>query len=243
MKNLDTKTVYETKDYDLFVMFDRNRPLKNKGRKFLKLKDSISNFGLINPIIIDNNYLVVDGQHRLDICKQLNISVSFIYRPDTIKALTSLSNDRENWQVENYAFYYSNNPSYNKLLNYRQETRLSLNAIHALIKGKEIDAFLFKSGKFSLNKQEEAKFLKTYPILEEIVNLEKGIHKKALTRTRVISSLSRLISHGKYNHKHFVNKLRNKLRIPSVNTKEDAVNLLLDIYNKNLSAKNKISLG
>jgi ParB-like chromosome segregation protein Spo0J len=52
----------ETKQYTKFNILDHNRELNNTNLK--KIEESILEKGLQVPIIIDENYNIIDGQHR-----------------------------------------------------------------------------------------------------------------------------------------------------------------------------------
>ena len=56
--------VYQTKDYDIFQCIRGNRNININN--VLKIAISIKKMSQIEPIVIDSNFFVIDGQHRLE---------------------------------------------------------------------------------------------------------------------------------------------------------------------------------
>lgn len=73
-------TVYLTTNYDQFRVLDGNRAVT--ATRVNKIKKSIQTVGYIpNPIIINENYEVIDGQGRLQACRELQEPIAFIKVP------------------------------------------------------------------------------------------------------------------------------------------------------------------
>ena len=71
----------KTTDYNIFnnVIGNRNIDRRNRAR----LKKSIEIIGIQQPILVNQNNTINDGQHRLDIAKELGIEVPYIISHDT----------------------------------------------------------------------------------------------------------------------------------------------------------------
>ena len=68
--------VRETYEYDLFSFLDGNRPVNSSNYK--ELKASMTEKYLMCPIIVNENYEIIDGQHRYSACKELGLPVYYI---------------------------------------------------------------------------------------------------------------------------------------------------------------------
>jgi hypothetical protein len=74
--------VKKTKKYNIFKYILGNRPINENNKK--RLEVSIDKIGQQMPLLVaekdslDNKYPIIDGQHRLEALKTLNISVDFI---------------------------------------------------------------------------------------------------------------------------------------------------------------------
>ena len=44
-----------------------------------KLKKSIKNKGLINPIMVNQKLEIIDGRHRLKACEELGVAVKYTF--------------------------------------------------------------------------------------------------------------------------------------------------------------------
>ena len=83
---LDTNTIHTTNKYDFFLI-DGNREIKSV--KIKNLTESIKKYGLINPININLDKNIIDGQHRFLSCKALNIPLRYIVSDTKDKEIVS----------------------------------------------------------------------------------------------------------------------------------------------------------
>ena len=70
-----------TNTYSIFNKVIGNRDLDKNNLQ--RIKASIKEIGLQMPILVNKNNSIVDGQHRLQAAKELNIPVSYIISKDT----------------------------------------------------------------------------------------------------------------------------------------------------------------
>lgn len=77
-KNVEiVDNVYRTKDYTLFKRLGGNRIINDSHVE--QIKKSIESNGYIrSPIIVNENMVVIDGQHRLEAVKRLGLPVEFV---------------------------------------------------------------------------------------------------------------------------------------------------------------------
>lgn len=68
--------VYLTRDYDKFRTLQGNRFLRLAHVK--RLAESFSEKQLVCPIIVNDNYEIIDGQHRFMVCKELELPIHYI---------------------------------------------------------------------------------------------------------------------------------------------------------------------
>lgn len=69
--------IYETKEYSMFKYLNGNREIKKSNVD--KIIDSIKENGYIeNPILVNNHLEIIDGQHRLQALKELNLPVHYM---------------------------------------------------------------------------------------------------------------------------------------------------------------------
>lgn len=100
--------ILKTENYDAFKSITSNREV-SRGH-VAKLVDSITTKNLLylNPIIVDEDMNVIDGQHRLEACKQLSIPIHYVIS-GTIKKedLKNLNSVQKSWTTMDYINYFT----------------------------------------------------------------------------------------------------------------------------------------
>ena len=108
--------IYITDDYDKFKKLTGNRDVK--GTK--KIVASIKSVGyVLSPILVNENFEVVDGQNRLEALKQLELPVPYIIQNGIgIEECRHLNIGQSNWNTTQFIRSYaeSGNESYIRLL-------------------------------------------------------------------------------------------------------------------------------
>ena len=113
--------IHTTNNYN-FLMINGNREIKSL--KIKNLSESIKKYGLINPININVQNQIIDGQHRYLSCKALNEPIKYIISNISNKEIVSLIRDinsvQTNWNNKDIGYAYSintsNKESYKKYL-------------------------------------------------------------------------------------------------------------------------------
>lgn len=118
--NQEVNKVYKTNDLSVFNQIKGNRP--PNPQHIRRLCDSIKKYGILqNPIIVNENMDVIDGQHRLLAAKESNSSIYFIvvngYKLEEVQVLNL---NQKNWTRIDFMEGYANMgiESYVKLRNF-----------------------------------------------------------------------------------------------------------------------------
>ena len=102
----EVKRVFETTNYKQFKTIKGNRDINIANLK--RLEKSMKGNYLMSPILVNENYEVIDGQHRLKCCVSLSLPVRFIivdgYGVDEMQALNTISN---NWKFNDFINCYA----------------------------------------------------------------------------------------------------------------------------------------
>ena len=108
--------IYTTNDYDKFKKLEGNRDVK--GTK--KIVSSINKVGyVLSPILVNENFEVVDGQNRLEALKTLELPVPYIVQKGIgLTECRHLNIGQSNWNTRQFIESYaeSGNESYIRLL-------------------------------------------------------------------------------------------------------------------------------
>lgn len=110
--------IYETKNYDKFVIYNWNRDISKSTLNKIH-KSVIENGWRIEPIIVNEELGIIDGQHRFTYAREHDLPVYYI----TIKGLTKddcqmMNAIRTNWQQTDYIKFYAiqGNSNYSNLM-------------------------------------------------------------------------------------------------------------------------------
>ncbi len=104
-------SVKHTLNLDQFRFHDRNRRLNDSHIK--KLAASIERIGLKNPIIVTNNGVVLDGQHRLEAIKYINktaqkpLRLPYIKKNMKISDIAEMNGHQIQWRITDWIHYHA----------------------------------------------------------------------------------------------------------------------------------------
>lgn len=177
--------IYKTKDYNIFKKHHGNRNISEKMLKMLK--DSILHKNLLEfrPILVNSSMEVMDGQHRLNAARDLDLEIYYrIYDEYQSKDIILLNNNQKSWSYDDYCNYYENeaNINYLRLRRFCESNGLSISAGYIFLNGvngqnKNKD---FKEGKFIF--PEEDSFLQKQSILEKTSQILEFIKNLYVTK-------------------------------------------------------------
>jgi len=224
-------------NYDLFKISKKNRKLDKL--QISKLKNSISEFWYLefNPIIINEDYEIIDWQHRFEACKQLKLPILYVIQKwDTDKIMIWLNTTSKNWGLQDYIDHYAELgvkwyiyfKEFAKKYNLKLTVALVILTSHQTNTGRAIKNW------FEFNKIEYA------DRIAEIINEFKFILDFAENRTFTRAIIKLYIKAWE----KWINKL---LENPMIIRKQmnifDYCNVFENIINKWVHSNNKISLS
>lgn len=163
--------VFKTYDYSKFKRVVGNREVKVTK----KLRNSIMEKGIINPITVTKEGYVIDGQHRLQVAEETGIPIEYKVMVNTSEGSDILQevNISKQWGIRDYIHKYGEegNTEYTKLIDvYTSVKGKPLTAIVSLGMGNRILTVassgykdIITEGKFKFyNYNEFLEYLKVY---------------------------------------------------------------------------------
>jgi hypothetical protein len=111
--------VNETNDYSMFRTLEGNRHVNKLHVK--RLRESFQKAYLLSPIIVNEKFEIIDGQHRFEAAKQIGVPINFLIAPKYgLKEVQMLNENMKNWKKEDYLNAYCDlkNPEYLKFRNF-----------------------------------------------------------------------------------------------------------------------------
>lgn len=115
--------VFTTKDYSIFKRLKGNRDIPES--RIGKIVNSIQEIGWIrNPIVVNDNMEVIDGQGRLTALQRLGLPVEYVIAPGAgTEACIRMNMDMVNWGLNDFIKSYAEqgNINYQRLLSLMQK--------------------------------------------------------------------------------------------------------------------------
>lgn len=157
-----TQGIQQTKNYDMFKKHDSNRPINET--KVRSLMDAIteSNRLHLKPIIVDDKMRVIDGQHRLEAAKRLEVAIYYILDKELKdKDMAIFNANQSAWKLAEYHNFFvtQGHPEYRKLEEFTKRHKMSLQEYMKLdnFGRKSVNSNNFRHGKFIMPTDEEQK--------------------------------------------------------------------------------------
>ncbi len=243
--------VRETKDYSKFKLIGGNRRINLLHVR--RLVESFKLNHLVSPIIINEKFEIIDGQHRLKASLETRSPVYYIVVPGYyIEEVQIYNVNQKNWTKMDYLKLYCDKgmPEYLKCREFMDKFpsfgiqpterlltfRGSNNFRMIQINGEKAGARDFEEGRLSI-----PDLKKSYTYAYRVLDFRS--HYKNFNRGTFISALLAIFSNKNYRHGEMIKKL-NSCPIditdqPNISTYKL---LLEDIFNWHRREDNKVSL-
>lgn len=125
----------QTINYDLFKFKSNNRKISESNIN--RLKKSIQEIGYLNskPITVDKNLFIIDGQHRFEACKRLQLPVLYVIETfiDGDRAMVNLNANQSIWRLSEYIESYAEQGIYCYVVLRDFETKYKLGSSNNII--------------------------------------------------------------------------------------------------------------
>lgn len=116
------KVVHKSNDYTQFSFFYGNRKIKQF--KVKQLAESIKKYGLMNPLLVNQKNQILDGQHRFESCKLLNVPIEYVVQSvdlnKQVEVVKDINSVQTNWGnvdiAEAFSIYSHNKEDYQRYL-------------------------------------------------------------------------------------------------------------------------------
>ena len=214
--------IFETKDYSMFNALDGNRELNIAHVK--KLEKSFQEQYLVSPILINEKFQIIDGQHRFEAAKNLNLPIYYYMKTGyKLSQVQRLNTNLKEWKKIDYLDSYA-------ALGYKQYIlfkkfmaefpMFSLTACQVILSNtgseKQMQSDLFKSdsnksGRVNAREFQNGNF-KVHNYKLAVQNAEKILDFKpyydGYGRKAFISSMVRIFQHKNYDHERMMQRLK-----------------------------------
>jgi hypothetical protein len=196
--------VYTTLDYSLFRQIDGNR---NKNLLHInRLKKSISENYLFTIIIVNEKYEIIDGQHRFDVIKDLQLPLYYIICEGYgLNEVHILNQNSKTWNADDYMEAYASlgYKDYVEYQDFKEKYNLGHNECMTLLSGasQKLDPRLFYTGQFKIQSIKQAE-----KIIEKILIIEP--YYLGVRRRSFIYAMISLLRNNNFEFTEFLQKLK-----------------------------------
>jgi hypothetical protein len=222
--------VHTTTDYFLFKPIDGNR---NKNvLHLLRLKKSMQSNYLFTVIIVNENYEIIDGQHRFECVKELQLPLHYIIcKGYGLREVQILNQNSKTWNADDYLTGYCNlgNKNYLQYKIFKDKYQLNHNECMAMLTGANTCGGStfdnFKNGLFKVTHLQEAERR------AEMIWLFKDIYEGFKRRAFVYAMLY-LFDKPQFEFIEFLQKVRNQpSALTDCGSTKQYLALIEEIYN------------
>tara|TARA_Y100000310_G_scaffold117771_1_gene116505 strand:+ start:287 stop:1030 length:744 start_codon:yes stop_codon:yes gene_type:complete len=233
MKHEKVIDVYKTKDYGIFSYVEGNR---NTAKKHIReLIESFSERQLAVPIVVDKDFKIYDGQHRMEAIKQLSLPVFYIVLKDLgIRDIQLLNASSKNWTNDQYAESYNlpgskNRISYEKYLEHRKKYRIGMRETLQVMTGRKDNKSLEKS--FRIGNFICKNYKKACEIGAMVLDIKP--YYKSCKKREFVNAIIHMYNWETYDHSHFMRRLKKQPELLLDHASTGAYKLNIEeIYNK-----------
>lgn len=223
-----------TKDYDKFKLLPQNRPIDKAHVKHMAHSIDIRNMLDKFPILVTKNHEVIDGQHRLEACRLLNIPV--VYRVDDdlgSEDIIQLNTSRK-WNTSDYFNYYVQLkvPAYVELQKWLKKTGLTFRVGTAILGiAAEKNSKQFRDGKMEFKEDGEVAEYELIKDSLEVIQRHTGF-KSYHQSAKFWKGMLFLVRSPEFNKEHWFKNL-NKMasRVDAQITVREYLKMFITIYN------------
>ena len=229
-----------TKDYKMFNFLDTNR--KPNSKMIDKLIESIKEYGIQIPIIVNPDKYIVDGQHRFWALRSLNYSVPYIvsqtWKED--KHTIEINNTGKRWTALDYANYsaQSGNLDVHEALQIAEQWELetgrklkATTSLEILMESKKFQILTFlKNNTYRLDREKGEEI---FNILNCMANFKM---KASPFSARIARSIKAMTYYFKGLDEEIISIMCQNNYIQNFNKENDQLEYLVDLYKE---ARNK----
>ncbi len=234
----------ESSRYDIFIKDIKNRPIsEDKVHHFMKQFKQEKCFMYEFPIVVDKGYIILDGQHRFEALKRLEMPIMFRFSSGlNIDNVASIQVNA-GWSSDDYihAHIKQGKQDYVVLKRFMDRYKISLSVAIAILSGKfsrdngGLKKSGFYEGTFTVVNEERAH--KQAKVINELGELSFGLNRDRTFCLAVV----RMQSHPEYDNKRMVNQLEKYNSLVKRHMKiDDYLRNLEEVYNYKLFTKNKV---
>ena len=228
--------VIQSRSYEKFSFYQTNRIINYAHVK--RLMASILTYGLLEEITINEFWQIIDGQHRFEALKALDMPIiAKVKVGATEENVIPLNIVRRGWSLQDYINHYqkkgvSDYVYLNDVLA-NNDTKLGLSTMVHIYSDDFYKPVSLREGNYKINIE------KGNELRDMVMRLEPYIHMYSLTRKFVIPLSNIVKNNDNFQVKRLISQLQ-KYKLTVYPNSTDTSKSIVEVYNRRLSEKNRI---
>lgn len=125
-------------DYDKFKTIDGNREVDQPHVRRLAEEIALNDLTPYFPVLINEKWEVIDGQHRFEVCQTLKLPVYYLQVPGLdLTSVQRINTSSKRWSLKDYikSHIQKGNDDYRVLLTFSERTGINFSVSAALLAG------------------------------------------------------------------------------------------------------------
>lgn len=232
MGDKNTEAMKHTTDYDIFGEITSNREVNAKHVRKLVAEIERKNLLHVNPILVNEQMQVIDGQHRLAAARILGVPIYYLQDTGIQKEdIALLNSNKKNWNAMDYINYHGaeKRPGFDVLAKFIIQNPLM--QVSTVIK------LLNPDGKRNSDHIREGRIdVSNLPQAIAIAGFCKWLRNyyDAAYEDRIVSAIRKIFDADGFDEEQLVAKIEGQPRslVPVINAKQ-ALEMFTEIYNYN----------
>lgn len=194
----------KTSDYKKFKYLPWNRDIDATKLKELTKKMSLNNLSKDLPILVNKKFQVLDGQHRLEVCKKLKLPVWYrVADKVTINDIAFMQTNAK-WRPMDYVKFWKVKENRNFILfeKFLIKYNLPVNTAMEVCGYRRRSKELIDGGQLKFG---EATFQKNCHLMDRILHISRGF--KYWNHRSFLRAISMIMAFKEYDHDRMMNKV------------------------------------
>ncbi|MBC2966016.1 hypothetical protein ACUW9V_000882 [Staphylococcus epidermidis] len=233
--------VYETTNYNIFKFSEFNRNVVYRK----DLMDEAKR-GFIAPVIVNEDFVVIDGQSRLKHAEYAQVPIKYmVVEGLTEKDIVRMNTTQLSWSIKDYIQSYANegNRDYQKLIELLNEYNYTSGAIAAMCLGINDTG----SKVTNILKNGEFKFVDYDGSLRFLEYYKRFLQEASLTSFgKLLLAVNQICKIKKLDKERLIKKVKESRNKDDLNIslpKNEYIEILLDMYNNKVKANSKTTIN
>lgn len=233
-------SIKETKNYSLFKKLKGNRVVNELNKK--RLAESFKKSYLISPITVNDNFEIIDGQHRFEVAKELNLPVFYFQVPYYgVEEVQILNTNQKNWSTMDYVEGYINlgKMDYSIYKDFKNKYNFPTTQTIEILRDKKSSGTSNASHEFRSGEFKVKDIIKATQVFDSIESLQE--YYEGYKRTSFVAAMMNLLKNENFSIDEFKQKLKfQKSKMVDCTNVNNYISTIEEIYN--YKRKNKVNL-